>query len=186
MKLQLSFVLILISTALLGQWPKNGIYIGSKLPFASCYTTVNDSVIEVEYFFKKSGLIFDHFPPKRINVITDTKSKKQILKSEDDSLTIKIKSDYLLVKKKNVFNIKVYKSSVASFNEIENLRNQHSLYSFSHNLHTELSRLSGFNSQLYWDKLRSYELENKLNLSEAEFNEKLKETGKMIKKEFEK
>ncbi len=142
--------------------------------------------MEVEYFFKKAGQVFDHFPSRRIFIYPDTLKKKYSLKSSDDSIEVITKRDFLQIKKRKFSDVKVYRSSVSSFTEIEILRNQYSLLVFSRGLFEELKRSKDFDSLAFRNKLSSYELENKLSTGEKEFNSLLNEVGKNIKEEFRK
>lgn len=118
---------ILWTTISVGQTLEKGIYRGQKLPFTICYFTYNDSIIEVEYFFRKSDHIFDHIPAKKLQMGMNSFKNKPAFKSQDDSILVFIKADHLLIKRKGFNKIKVYKSTDTE-TEIKTLRNRHKLF----------------------------------------------------------
>ena len=174
---------ILWTSFAIGQTLEKGIYKGQKLPFTICYLTYCDSTIEVEYFFQKGGQILGHVPAKKIQIGMESIAIKQAFKSQDDSLTILIKTDHFLVKRKGSDKVKVYKS-VDTHATITALRNRNKLFSFSQLLYDEYKIKPNFDEQKFWDKLHSYNLEKYLTLENEKFNRKLDETLVEIKKNW--
>jgi hypothetical protein len=168
------------TSVLLGQDLGKGIHKGQKLPFTICYFTYTDSKIEVEYFFQKGEQIFGHIPAKTLQINMESFSTKPAYKSKDDSITVFVKSDYYLIKRKGSDNIKVYRSSDKE-SEITTLRNRNRLFSFSQNLYDEYKTTPNFNQKRFWDKLHSYNLDNFVNLDNREFNKRLGQTRDDLK-----
>lgn len=122
---------ILWTTISVGQTLEKGIYRGQKLPFTICYFTYTDSIIEVEYFFRKSAHVFDHIPAKKLQRGMESFKNKPAFKSQDDSILVFIKADYFLIKLKGFDKIKVYKS-VDTEAEIKTLRNNNKQFRKQH------------------------------------------------------
>lgn len=169
------------TSVLLGQDLGKGIHKGQKHPFTICYFTYTDSKIEVEYFFQKGGQIFGHIPAKRLEVNMESFETKPAYISGDDSITVFVKADHYLIRRKGSDNIKVYKS-IDTESEITTLRNRNALFSFSQNLYAEYKTTPNFDQQRFWDKLHSYNLDNFVKLDNEEFTKRLDQTRNDIKK----
>lgn len=166
---------ILWATTSVGQTLGKGIYKGQKLPFTICYLTYTDSTLEVEYFFQKGEQIFGHVPAKKLEIRMESFATKPAFKSKEDSITVFIKTDHFLIKRKGSDKVKVYKSADTQ-TTITTLRNRNKLFSFSQKLYDEYKVKSNFDQQKFWDKLHSYDLEKYITLDNGKFNVKLDET----------
>lgn len=176
-------VTLLWATISVGQTLGKGIYKGQKLPFTICYLTYTDSTIEVEYFFQKGGQIFGHIPAKKLEIKMESFATKPAFKSQDDSITVFIKTDYFLIKRKDSDKVKVY-NSADSKQTITTLRNSNRLFSFSQKLYGEYKVKPNFDQQKFWDKLHSYDLDKYITLNNENFNAKLAETHADLKKNW--
>ena len=174
---------ILWTTISVGQTLGKGIYKGQKLPFTICYLTYTDSTLEVEYFFQKGGQIFGHIPAKKLEIGMESFPTRPALKSQDDSITIFIKTDHFLIKLKGSDNIKVYKSADTQ-TTIATLRNRNRLFSFSQRLFDEYKVRPNFDQQNFWDKFDSYQLDKYVTLDNEKFNAILDETLADFKKNW--
>lgn len=155
----------------------------TKLPFTICYFIYTDSIIEVEYFFQKGGQIFGHIPAKKLEIGMESFRNKPAFKSKDDSITVFIKKDYFLIKRKGYDKVKVYKSA-DNQTTITTLRNRNRLFSFSHRLFDEYKVRPNFDEQKFWNTLHSYNLDNYITLDNEKFNTKLNETRDDFKKNW--
>jgi len=164
-----------------GQTLDKGIYRGQKLPFEICYMTCNDSIIEVEYFFQKSGHIFGHLPSEKLLINMESFSTKPVYKSPDDSVLVYLKSDCYLIKRKGSGKIKVFKTTDTR-KDIYTLRNRYNLFRFSQDLHNEFKLRDGFNDKEFWENLNSYGLEKYTTIDSIDFNLKLMQTKDEILK----
>jgi len=164
-----------------GQTLDKGIYRGQKLPFEICYMTCNDSTIEVEYFYQKSGQIFGHVPSEKLLINMESFSTKPVYKSTDNSVLVYLKTDCYLIKRKGSAKIKVFKTT-DSKTDIYTLRNRYNLYRFSQDLHNEFKLRDGFNDKEFWDNFKSYELEKFTTIDPIDFNIKLMQTKDEILK----
>ena len=174
---------ILWTTISVGQTLGNGIYKGQKLPFTICYLTYTDSTMEVEYFFQKGGQIFGHIPAKKLQINMESFATKPAFKSQDDSITVFIKTDHYLIKRKGSDKVKVYKSADTQ-TTITTLRNRNKLFSFSQRLFDEYKVRPNFDEQKFWTKLHSYDLDKYITLDNKKFNTKLDETRADLKKNW--
>ena len=174
---------LLWATTSVGQTLGKGIYKGQKRPFTICYFTYTDSTIEVEYFFQKGGQIFGHIPAKKFEIGKESFATKPTIKSQDDSITIFIKTDHFLIKRKGSVKVKVY-NSADTLQTITTLRNRNRLFSFSQKLYDEFKVRPNFDQQKFWDKLNSYDLDKYLILDNEKFNVKLDETRGDLKKNW--
>ena len=174
---------ILWTTISVGQPLEKGIYKGQKLPFTICYLTYTDSTIEVEYFFQKGGQIFGHIPAKKLEIGMESFATKPAFKSEDDSITVFIKTDHFLIKRKGSDKVKVYKSADTQ-TTITTLRNRNRLFSFSQRLFDEYKVRPNFDEQKFWTKLHSYDLDKYITLDNEKFNTKLNEARDDFKKNW--
>jgi hypothetical protein len=174
---------ILWTTISVGQTLEKGIYKGQKLPFIICYLTYTDSTLEVEYFFQKGGQIFGHIPAKKLEMGMESFATKPTFKSQDDSITVFIKTDYYLIKRKGSDKVKVYKSADTQ-TTITTLRNKNRLFSFSQKLFDEYKVRPNFDEQKFWTKLHSYDLDKYITLDNEKFNTKLDETRADLKKNW--
>jgi hypothetical protein len=172
--------IMLWATISTGQNFGKGIYKGAELPFTICYFTYYDSTIEVEYFFQKGGQIFGHIAAKKLKVGMESFVTKPAFKSSDDSITVFIKEDHFLIKRKGSDNVKVYKSADTQ-TTITTLRNRNKLFSFSQNLYDEHKVRPNFDQQKFWDKLHSFELDKYIALDNEKFNAKLNEARVVLK-----
>ena len=176
-------LLLILTINSFGQDLEKGIYRGQKLPFEICFFTYADTIMEVEYFYEKAGHVFGHVPAKRLIINMESFATKPAYKSVDDSITIYYKKDYFLIKRVGFGKVKVYRTKETK-NEIVILRNRNRLFSFSQNLHKELYLKSEFDEKIFWDKLNSFELEKLTSLDSNEFNERLEQVNKEIKKNW--
>ena len=183
MRQPLVIIFFLWTAAIFGQTLEKGIFKGEKLPFTICYLTYSDSTIEVEYFAQKGGQIFGHTPSKKLEMGMESFATKPIFKSIDDSISVYLKSDHYLIKRKGSDKIKVYKSK-DSQTEISTLRNRNRLFTFSQSLYNEFEVRPNFDKQKFWDKLNSYGLDKYVYLGNFEFNRKLNETKDDFKKNW--
>jgi hypothetical protein len=174
-----------ISINLLGQNLGKGIYVGYGLPFTICYLTYSDSIIEVEYFYKKSVQIFGHSNPKAMNYGMESFSTKSIFVSKEDSIKVYLKSDHYLIKRKGREKIKVYKSTDTQV-DIRILRNRNKLFSFSNKLHRKYTEHPDFDNHLSWKELNKYNLESKTSQSEEQFQKELSEVEIKMKAFYKK
>ena len=174
---------ILWATTSVGQALEKGIYKGQKLLFTICYLTYTDSTIEVEYFFQKGGQIFGHIPSKKLQINMESFATKPAFKSQDDSITVFIKTDHFLIKRKGSDKVRVYKSADTQ-TTITTLRNRNRLFSFSQGLFDEYKVKPNFDQQKFWDKLHSYDLDKYVTLDNENFNSKLNETRDDFKKNW--
>ncbi|MFC5271322.1 hypothetical protein [Adhaeribacter terreus] len=157
-----------------------GIYKGQKLPFEICYLTYNDSTIQVEYFYQKSGQIFDYIPAKKLVHGLESSSTKPTYKSTDDSILVFAKKDYYLVKRKGFGKVKVYKSD-ESIKDVNKLRNRCKLHRFNWANFRYLKSHLSIEEHLIWEKVHSLDLKKYLDLSEVEFDKKLTEAEKNVR-----
>jgi hypothetical protein len=171
------------TTISFGQTLEKGIYKGQKLPFTICYLTYSDTIIEIEYFFQKGGQIFGHIPAKKLQINMESFATKPVFKSQDDSITVFIKTDHFLIKRKGSDKVKVYKSADTQ-STITTLRNRNRLFSFSQRLFDEYKVRPNFDEQKFWAKLRSYDLDKYVTLDNENFNNKLNETRDDFKKNW--
>jgi hypothetical protein len=174
---------ILWTTISVGQTLEKGVYKGQKLPFTICYLTYTDSTIVVEYFFQKGGQIFGHIPAKKLEMGMESFVTKPAFKSQDDSITVFVKTDHYLIKRKGSYNVKVYKSADTQ-TAITTLRNRNRLFSFSQGLFDEYNVRPNFDEQKFWTKLHSYDLDKYITLDNEKFNTKLNETRADLKKNW--
>jgi len=174
---------ILWTTISVGQTLEKGVYKGQKLPFTICYLTCTDSTIEVEYFFQKGGQIFGHIPAKRLEMGMESFATKPAFKSQDDSITVFVKTDHYLIKRKGLYKVKVYKSADTQ-TAITTLRNRNRLFSFSQRLFDEYKVRPNFDEQTFWSKLHSYDLGKYITLDNEKFNTKLNETRADLNKNW--
>ena len=172
---------ILWTTISVGQTLGNGIYKGQKLPFTICYLTYTDSTLEVEYFFQKGGQIFGHISAKKIQINKEIFATKPAYKTQDNSITVFIKKDHFLIKRKGSDKVKVYKSADTQMT-ITSLRNRNRLFLFSQGLFDEYKVKPNFDEQNFWAKLRTYGLDKYITLDNEKFNTKLYETHADFKK----
>jgi hypothetical protein len=145
--------------------------------------TYTDSIIEVEYFYQKGGQIFGHIPAKKLEMGMESFATKPAFKSQDDSITVFIKTDHFLIKRKGSEKVKVYKSANTQ-GSIMTLRNRNKLFSFSHKLYDEYKVKPNFDEQKFWNKLNSYYLDKYITLDNGKFNAKLDETRADLKKNW--
>ncbi len=174
---------ILWTTNLVGQTLGKGVYKGQKLPSIICYLSYTDSTIEVEYFFQKGEQIFGHIPAKKLEMVMESFATKPALKSHYDSITVFIKIDHILIKRKGSDKVKVYKSADTQ-TAITSLRNRNRLFSFSQKLFDEYKVRPNFDEQKFWSKLHSYDLDKYITLDNEKFNAKLNETRADISKNW--
>jgi len=181
---QIILILAFFGTTIsFGQTLGKGIYKGQKLPFTICFLTYTDSIIEVEYFFQKGGQIFGHIPAKKLEIEMESIATKPAFKSQDDSITVFIKTDHFLIKRKGSDKVKVYKSADTK-TAITTLRNRNRLFSFSQRLFDEYKVRPNFDEQKFWAKLHSYDLDKHVTLDNEIFNTKLNETREDFKKNW--
>lgn len=183
MRISTLTILLILTVSSFAQNLEQGIYRGQKLPFEICFFTYTDSVMEVEYFYEKSGQVFGHIPAKRLILNMESFTTKPAYKSLDDSITIYYKKDYFLIKRIDSGKVKVYRTNETK-NEIIILRNKNKMFSFSQNLHNELKLQPGFDEEIFWDKLNSFELEKLTSLDSSKFNEKLEQVNNEMKKNW--
>ena len=151
-----------------------GIYKGENHPFIICHFTNTDSLIEVEYFYKKGSPLFSHSAPKKLANRLNSHKNFQTLASADDSIKVYLKDDHYLIKRIGCEKMKVYKTGETR-NAFISLRNKAKLHQFTQKLHQNNKTNSNYKSQELWDKIHSYELEKQTHLTEAEFQKKLDE-----------
>ena len=174
---------ILWTTTSVGQTLGKGIYKGQKLPFTICYLTYTDSAIEVEYFSQKGGQIFGHIPAKKLEIGMESFATRSAFKSQDDSITVFIKTNHFLIKRKGSVKVKVYISTDTQ-STIMTLRNRNRLFSFSQRLFDEYKVKPNFDQQKFWNKLHSYDLDKCITLDIEKFNKKLDETRADLNKNW--
>ena len=181
MRILILTLLLILTLNTFGQVLEKGIYRGQKLPFEICLFTYADTIMEVEYFYEKAGQVFGHVPAKRLIINMESFVTKPVYKSKDDSITVYYKKDHYLIKRVGSGKVKVYRTKESN-NELVILRNRNRLFTFSHNLYKELNQKSEFDEIIFWDKFNSYELEKLTSLNSNEFNKKLEQVNKEIKK----
>ena len=168
-------LLFLLPIIVFGQNQEKQYYRGGKGPFEICFVTVSDSGAEVEYFFKKSSKIFTYIPPIKLTYGLESYSSKPFLVSENDSIQVYNKSDYLLVDNKgNQGKTKVYKTTNGEV-ELRMLRNNYAISKFSKEQFVKWETHPNFDRHVFYRRLYQYNLRSQTHLTEEEFSKKLKE-----------
>ena len=157
---------------------ESGYYTGEKLPFTKCFLKYSGNTSEVDFFYLKAGIFFDHDGPKNL-FPANSKNKKLLLSSTDDSIKVFRKKRVLVIKRKGSGNIKLEKAAVSE-DEIKANRNKVLIRRFRVNLYDKVRNSPGFEVNAFREKLNSYKIENSATLSPEELKKRLLE----IEREF--